>query len=1389
MEPDGYDDTVLNAWSTTMPAVVIVNTDTPLELTLSPSRGGEKIVGARRRSAARRRGLLGMNNSGLLGMDNTLSTAQMIDEPGPAGSVYDRLNPQASDSVADQQFLPDELKQTYTNIWNQVPRFNPDASTIDEGKAWVKMEDVLQWAIGLNGKQRKVVERKKFPSPPPAFPSPPPVDTPGECKIPYRDLRWSSNTKVVHMLSDAHHTFTTQRFISDLQCNYNTDFDKVSWNAAKWSAVDKEVYADRVGGYVHVDGDAGKKIMFMDERDKHLQHRRPVGPSCGFKFPAYAVKYLDYVYKLPGGESIVDFCWSNLFENNLDGTAVDVDRCMMRKQGKIFNCNGHYRYQLPRITWNDIQNEVKYQGKTFYIKFSEVDFSKAQEKQDASGARRRLAGNDPEPPVGDPQIRCSWGDTGGSSSKIRDYSSSSNVLHSLSNGALSNWGPIVSSQGTNGKLVLSWMTCGIYDKREEGGDENERAMAGLIPYYTFKIRFILKFCADKNWEKNTDRCCANGRAGRFCIYINDRSNQQYDGNNYDRYNSLLLLNGAKPCDFGYCTDGALPSEAPPPPPPFKLPPMPGRPPAPPGESNDATDYADYSEYTPPYPPPNPPPPPPTLTAYKTRNTACLEASEKFDTKYLFEHKAKCDASNNEVLAGFWWEPCDINPNYSTSNTSTSSNSGVVMKTMCASVEALYDIKNSTCDVSTSEPFIIKGETLGVLKDYPMQCAERKAMQYWSFKQDSRPWYVRRENPGGTTLSWECCDAPHLHTCSDRQTACMKDDASLLSKVLLPQKVECNPTFEEVITGFRVTDEDCPAGWSKIVSTCCSTTRPNYAGAPAVEYDKSTETSAYMELVEEESTSVVGGEFENAPAVGGPLFDSIVVQSGASNVDAKAVYGGKLNWPEAALRSIPGASTCKRKVDDSFVAGDLSQALQTCSTYGNVDEKQERAGNKYLKATLTVGISFDGAWAIRAVSRGFTGALVVARMESGGEQVVEVVDLEPMTAAESQGATAGQMQKAEAFFLSTPGLYSISLFAAYDGEGDEAANTDAEPMQRPDGIMFKQFSHCNARMWTVLNGANLENCIYPEEAKPDIPGNDVGSSVETTEKGKMKLPNLDFDGAFLSLKLSANLLESYFIFQGVFTFLGCSISIDISIMPGSAEQGGGINMAFVFTWRAGPVLIGIISGYMSVVPLDLEALGSGDFSALLEVEFMIGVSIQPNFLNLIIMVVEFGIKIILKVVLMILLVIIEVAQIILEVALVVVNAADKAVRWAQRSLNAVQRMVTERADKKRSEENNYVQMEHLIANVLQPLVQRGEEFCDKKVEGNGHGGCYTIDGRHSCVFRDIASGNMPDNCDQLISNAKNKISYLNDECCGFWKRISRAIQVVITEVRRCGQLKP
>jgi hypothetical protein len=118
-----------------------------------------------------------------------------------------------------------------------------------------------------------------------------------------------------------------------------------------------------------------------------------------------------------------------------------------------------------------------------------------------------------------------------------------------------------------------------------------------------------------------------------------------------------------------------------------------------------------------------------------------------------------------------------------------------------------------------------------------------------------------------------------------------------------------------------------------------------------------------------------------------------------------------------------------------------------------------------------------------------------------------------------------------------------------GEGDHAAHTDSDPANRPDAMLFRQFSHCNAMMWTVLNAENLDACMDPAEDTALASGPDALATTELTAKGKMKLPNLAFDGAFLSLKLSANLLESYFYFQGVFSFLGATITIDVSIKPG------------------------------------------------------------------------------------------------------------------------------------------------------------------------------------------------------------------------------------------------
>jgi hypothetical protein len=386
-----------------------------------------------------------------------------------------------------------------------------------------------------------------------------------------------------------------------------------------------------------------------------------------------------------------------------------------------------------------------------------------------------------------------------------------------------------------------------------------------------------------------------------------------------------------------------------------------------------------------------------------------------------------------------------------------------------------------------------------------------------------------------------------------------------------------------MTGWRVTAEGCPEAYVKVVTTCCSTARPSYANASATRYDESTSETVAMMVEDEQIVNANLPEFEDPPSVGGPLVDTVIVQRGASNIDANTLYGElvRQSWAEAAHASISDDSTCKRRLDDLVAAGDLSEALKTCSPMGVVADVQNRDGNKYLKASVTVGISFEGAWGIRAVSRAFKGALVVSRVVSGVEKVVATADLDPMTAAESQGSTAGTLQSAEVYFMSVAGLYKLTLYGAYDTEGDTAAFEDGDPSsRRPDTLLFKQHSHCAARSWYVLNSVNLDRCLAPEE-EAWVATNDASSqtSSELTEKGKMKLPNLNFDGAFLSLKLSADILQSYFIFQGVFSFLGATITLDVSMKPGKAEDGGGIHIYFKFVWRAGQVLIGAIEGYM------------------------------------------------------------------------------------------------------------------------------------------------------------------------------------------------------------------
>ena len=51
----------------------------------------------------------------------------------------------------------------------------------------------------------------------------------------------------------------------------------------------------------------------------------------------------------------------------------------------------------------------------------------------------------------------------------------------------------------------------------------------------------------------------------------------------------------------------------------------------------------------------------------------------------------------------------------------------------------------------------------------------------------------------------------------------------------------------------------------------------------------------------------------------------------------------------------------------------------------------------------------------------------------------------------------------------------------------------------------------------------------------------------------------------------------------------------------------------------------------------------------------------------------------------------------------------------------------------------VDMEVTIATKLEPLTQRGEDFCEAKLAGAGTNGCYTVDGKETCAYSMIGAG--------------------------------------------------
>ena len=111
----------------------------------------------------------------------------------------------------------------------------------------------------------------------------------------------------------------------------------------------------------------------------------------------------------------------------------------------------------------------------------------------------------------------------------------------------------------------------------------------LIEMTRLYTRDMLSHCTDAELvaETTPSQCCMTSEVGQVCFFVSTKAGNEkghIPGSYYPKidpktFNGHYYWERAKPCDFGYCTNGKefTSQPSPPPPPPFQAPPMPKTP--------------------------------------------------------------------------------------------------------------------------------------------------------------------------------------------------------------------------------------------------------------------------------------------------------------------------------------------------------------------------------------------------------------------------------------------------------------------------------------------------------------------------------------------------------------------------------------------------------------------------------------------------------------------------------------------------------------------------------------------------------------------------------------------------------------------------------------------
>jgi|AntAceMinimDraft_1070359.scaffolds.fasta_scaffold01909_5 hypothetical protein len=234
-----------------------------------------------------------------------------------------------------------------------------------------------------------------------------------------------------------------------------------------------------------------------------------------------------------------------------------------------------------------------------------------------------------------------------------------------------------------------------------------------------------------------------------------------------------------------------------------------------------------------------------------------------------------------------------------------------------------------------------------------------------------------------------------------------------------------------------------------------------------------------------------------------------------------------------------------------------------------------------------------------------------------------------------------------------------------------------------------------------------------------------------------------------------------------------MEIDVRIIPGAPEDGGGIHAKFTFLWKIGNQELTYIMAQLDIVPFDFSpaamkmlALDPGQFME--NIYIYMGIEIRPTIINVVIKFIEPALRLMLAAYIMPLAVAVFVVQKILDLCVTVVELAKKAVRVAQKALNRAEKAAGAALNKIARKYLRYQRMED-TARVARKMTTAD---CEKSMSRNSNTGCLVFDGKERCTWQPSRSIEIPKNCAEMIAHWKNRARAWRKSCCGFWRRIKR-----------------